>query len=102
MLHDVGKAIDPSDHAGAAVLALEDAVLPRTAFLIAHHMDAQAIRNGTLGQRARRRLAASEYYDDLMLLRDLDDAGRVPGAVVGTIEEAFEYLRSLGDDTAFA
>lgn len=102
LLHDVGKAIDPADHAGAAVLALEDAVPPRTAFLIAHHMDAQAIRNGTLGQRARRRLAASEYYEDLMLLRDLDDAGRVPGAVVGTIEEAFEYLRSLGDGTAFA
>jgi hypothetical protein len=30
-----------------------------------------------------------------MLLRKLDDAGRVPGVVVGTVDEALDYLRQL-------
>ncbi|MBV8264831.1 MAG: hypothetical protein JO252_00640, partial [Planctomycetaceae bacterium] len=41
---------------------------------------------------------ASEFFEDLKLLRDLDDAGRVPGAPVGTIDEALDYLRSLEDE----
>lgn len=95
LLHDVGKAMDPADHVGAALEALEGSITPRTEFLIAHHMDAQALRNGTLGHRAAIRLKESPDFDELMLLRDLDSAGRVPGAIVGTIDEAFYYLRSL-------
>ena len=49
LLHDVGKAIDPHDHVAAALEALEGAISDRTAWLIAHHMDAQAYRSGTLG-----------------------------------------------------
>jgi hypothetical protein len=30
-----------------------------------------------------------------MLLRELDDKGRVPGAIVGTVDEAIDYLREL-------
>jgi hypothetical protein len=30
-----------------------------------------------------------------MLLRQLDDAGRVPGAQVGTVDEALDYLKEL-------
>jgi hypothetical protein len=30
-----------------------------------------------------------------MLLRELDDQGRVPGAVVGTVDEALDYLKEL-------
>ena len=30
-----------------------------------------------------------------MLLRQLDDAGRVPGAVVDTVDEALDYLKEL-------
>lgn len=30
-----------------------------------------------------------------MLLRQLDDKGRVPGATVGTVDEALDYLREL-------
>ena len=30
-----------------------------------------------------------------MLLRDCDDRGRVPGAVVGTVDEALGFLRDL-------
>jgi hypothetical protein len=30
-----------------------------------------------------------------MLLREFDTAGRVPGAMVGTVDEALEYLKQL-------
>jgi HD superfamily phosphodiesterase len=39
LLHDVGKAIDPSDHVAAALEALEGSITDRTRFLIEHHMD---------------------------------------------------------------
>src|SRR6516165_7806985 len=38
LLHDVGKGIDPSDHVGAALQALDGLITPRTAFLIENHM----------------------------------------------------------------
>src|SRR5437763_9607901 len=38
LLHDVGKGIDPSDHVGAALQALDGLITPRTAWLIEHHM----------------------------------------------------------------
>ncbi len=95
LLHDVGKAIDPSDHVVAALQALEGAITDRTAWLIEHHMDAQAYRDGTLGARARARLQQHEEFDDLMLLRDLDNRGRVPGAVVCELSEALDYIRDL-------
>lgn len=100
LLHDVGKAIDPSDHVGAALQALEGTIPERTAELIAGHMEAQAYRDGTLGARARRRLEQSDEFDDLMLLRELDSRGRVPGAAVCELSEALEYLRELADEMA--
>jgi hypothetical protein len=33
-----------------------------------------------------------------MLLRDLDNAGRVPGATVGTVDEALDFLKQLERD----
>jgi len=42
-------------------------------------MDALAYVQGTLGARARLRLERSEEFDDVMLLRELDTRGRVPG-----------------------
>ena len=30
-----------------------------------------------------------------MLLRELDTQGRVPGAIVGTVDEALDYLKEL-------
>ncbi len=95
LLHDVGKAIDPSDHVGAAIQALEGAITERTEFFIAHHMDAHAYREGTLGNRARTRLQNHEDFEDLMLLRDLDKRGRIPGAIVGELGEALEFLRTM-------
>lgn len=95
LLHDVGKGIDPADHVDAALSALEGLITERTQFLIGRHMDAQQYRAGTLGARKRRELQASEDFDDLMLLRQLDDAGRVPGAHVGSVDEALDYLKEL-------
>jgi hypothetical protein len=58
-------------------------------------MDALAYKAGTLGARMRNHLQASEHFEDLMLLREFDTAGRVPGAMVGTVDEALEYLKQL-------
>jgi len=99
LLHDVGKAIDPSDHVLAGLQALEGTITERTETLIALHMDALAYRDGTLGARARARLRQSEEFDDLMLLRELDARGRIPGAIVCELEEALEYIRTLADES---
>ncbi|WP_165073226.1 HD domain-containing protein [Paludisphaera rhizosphaerae] len=98
LLHDVGKAIDSSDHVAAGLQALEGMITPRTETLIALHMDALAYRQGTLGARARLRLEQSEEFDDLMLLRELDSRGRQRGAIVCELEEALEYLRDLAEE----
>src|SRR5439155_5385635 len=70
LLHDVGKGIDPHDHVGAALQALDGLITPRTAFLIENHMLAQEYKAGTLGQRQKRRLEDAEDFDDLMELRE--------------------------------
>ncbi len=95
LLHDVGKGLDPLHHVDSALRALGDAVSERTAWLIANHADAQRIHDGTIGQRARRRLSASEDYDDLLLLAACDREGRAPGAAVPDLDEALDYLRDL-------
>lgn len=95
LLHDIGKGLDPFDHVNAGLQALEGLITPRTAWLIENHMAAQEYKAGTLGHRHRLRLEAHEDFEDLMLLREVDDAGRVRGAQVGTLDEALEYLRDL-------
>jgi len=99
LLHDVGKAIDPSDHVEAALQALEGTITDRTAELIACHMDAHAYRAGTLGGRKRARLQESEEFEDLMLLSELDKRGRQPGADVCEVSEALEFIRELDSDS---
>src|ERR1051325_8053442 len=95
LLHDVGKAIDPRNHVGEALESLEGTITPRTAWLIEHHMEAAALRDGTLGVRARRRLEASEDYETLLLLCDCDRAGRQRGVEAPDLEEALDFLREL-------
>ncbi len=95
LLHDIGKGLDRSRHVEAALEVLEGLITDRTRFLIERHMQAHDYRAGTLGARARRELEASPDFEDLMLLRECDDAGREPGAVVGTVDEALHYLREL-------
>jgi hypothetical protein len=95
LLHDVGKGIDPYDHVAAGLQALDGLITERTAWLIGNHMLALEYKAGTLGHRQRTRLESSDDFDDLMLLRDLDSRGRVPGAHVGTVDEAIEFLKDL-------
>jgi len=95
LLHDVGKGIDRTDHVAAGLSALDGLITERTQFFIENHMLAHEIKAGTLPPREKRRLQESPDYEDLLLLRELDSAGRVPGAVVGTVDEALDYLKEL-------
>ncbi len=95
LLHDVGKAIDPHDHVVAGLRALEGTLTERTSWLIEHHMDLMARPDRPMSPKLRAAIDASEYCDDLKLLRDLDEAGREPGAPVATVDEALAYLRGL-------
>jgi predicted nucleotidyltransferase len=98
LLHDVGKGIDPYDHVSAGLQALDGLITPRIAFLIENHMLALEYKAGTLGFKARKKLEASEDFDDLMLLRELDNRGRIPGVTVPTVDEALEFLKQLECD----
>lgn len=95
LLHDIGKGIDRADHVNAALDALDGLITERTKFLIEHHMDAHELREGKLAPDVRKTIESSPDFEDLMLLRELDDAGRVPGAVVGTVDEALDFLKEL-------
>jgi hypothetical protein len=95
LLHDIGKGLDRSNHVAAALQALDGLITERTRFFIEHHMDAHEYRAGKLPPRLRRELEKSPDFEDLLLLRELDDAGRVPGAPVGTVDEALDYLKEL-------
>src|SRR5438270_9907711 len=102
LLHDVGKGIEPHDHVTAGLQALDGLVTERTRFLIENHMLAHDYRAGTLPPKQTQKLKASPDFDDLLLLERLDVAGRVPGAVVGTVDEALDYLRQLERDNESA
>jgi hypothetical protein len=97
LLHDIGKAIDPTNHEAAALEALDGFITERTAWLIEHHMLAHQLAGRTLGARARRRLEQSEHYEDLVLLGECDRAGRQVGVEAPELEDALRYLRELGE-----
>jgi hypothetical protein len=97
LLHDVGKGIDPQDHVGAALAELDGYITERTAWLIEHHPEAAALRDGTLGARSRRRLEVSESFEELLLLAQCDRAGRQVGVPTSDVEEALDYIRELAE-----
>jgi len=99
LLHEVGRGIDPRNHVAAALESLADTITERTAWLIEHHCDAAAFRDGTLGARSRKRLEASPDFEDLMLLDQCDRQGRVRGAEASEIEDAIEQLRELAAES---
>jgi HD domain len=99
LLHDVGKAIEPQNHVVAGIEALRGSVTDRTLWLIEHHMDLLAGRDRPLSPRLKRDLETSEYYEDLQLLRAIDDAGRVPGQPVESLEEVLAYLKGLEEES---
>lgn len=92
LLHDIGKAIDPRHHAEVAAETLSGFVSSRVIFLIAHHMHALYLKQGTLGHKKARKLRQSEYFDDLMALRDFDTRGRERGVLVDTLNEVLEFV----------
>ena len=96
LLHDVGKAIDPSDHV-AAGLAGPGGGDHRAHGLAdrAPHGGARLSRRDARGPGARRGSSSPRSYDDLMLLHELDRNGRVPGASVCELDEALDYIRGL-------
>lgn len=95
LLHDVGKGIDPHNHVYAGLDALGSTITERTRFFIEHHMEALALLDGELGHRAVKRLRESPDFEELMLLRELDTAGRQGGVIVPTIEGALDAIRAL-------
>ncbi len=98
LLHDIGKGLDPQDHVGSGLEALDGFISSRTAWLIEHHMQAHRILDGTIGSRAHRRLRENENYEELLLLCECDRAGRVPGVQTSLLEEAIEAIRELATD----
>jgi hypothetical protein len=58
-------------------------------------MEAHGYKSGSLGARARVRLQNCEWFDDLMLLDDIDHRGRVRGAFVCELAEALAYIKDL-------
>src|SRR5262249_23673863 len=95
LLHDVGKGLNPTDHVNAGLQALEGLITERTRFFIEHHMHAHEYKVGTLKGKLKRQLESSTDFEDLLLLRECDDEGRVPGTHVGTVDEALDYLKEL-------
>jgi hypothetical protein len=92
LLHDVGKGIDLANPVETAVEALRGAVTPRTLALIAH---LRAFKIARQKPGAPPPVDDAHTLEDLNLLRELDELGRVPGATVGTIDEALAYLQRL-------
>ena len=83
LLHDVGKAIEPRDPGPAGLEALRGSISDRTLGLIAALHD------------PARRPDDADLRDDLDLLREVDEAGRVAGVPVGSVEEALGYVAGL-------
>lgn len=98
LLHDIGKGIQPQDHIGSGLEALDGFISARTHWLIEHHMEAHRIFDGSIGARAHRRLKENDSYDELILLSRCDRGGRVPGVLTRELEEVVEILRQLSYD----
>lgn len=92
LIHDIGLAIDRRRPIEAALEAVGPLLTERTRFLIENRpAGSEYIRTGRIARTFRR----SPHFDDLVLLARCDQKGRVPGAEVGTLEEALEYIAGL-------
>ncbi len=100
LLHDVGKAIDPSDHVNAGIEALDGFVTARTQWLIANHMLAHKINDGSIGSRKWRRLRENNSYNELLLLGDCDRGGRQVGVPTTELDEVLRYIRQISSSFA--
>jgi predicted HD phosphohydrolase len=102
LLHDVGKAVDLKDHLPHTLALLAGLVTRRTLWLIENLPDARRIAGRELSTERRRELEAAEDFHELMLLQELDQAGRVPGARTSSLDDALAFLRSLENDCGWA
>jgi len=100
LLHEVGQGIDPQSPTVAGLAALGEFVTPRTHWLIENLDAANASVEGNLGRRSLRRLAESEWFEDLMQLADCDRRGNSLGVRTSDLETALEYLRDMNADDA--
>lgn len=95
LLHDVGAAVNVDDPVPESLDLLDGIVTHRCRRLIRLLDAAHGYRELTLDPVDRRRLRACADFDDLLLLAELDESGRRPGAATSTIPEALDRLRSL-------
>ena len=95
LLHDIGKAIDRRNHVEAGLAALAGMITPRTEWLIENLPVAHELAIGTLGARARKRLASAPDCDELSLLCECDRDGRKRGVGVVDLDDAIDNLRAL-------
>jgi hypothetical protein len=92
LLHEVGRAINPRHPVLSGLDALGTLITERTRFLIEQRpVAAQYLRTG----ECPRSLRKSEHFEDALLLARCDRDGRVPGAPVGTLDEALDYIAGL-------
>jgi len=98
LVHEVGKAIDRSNHVAAGLEALGDLVTPRTKWLVDSLEAAHAHGDNTLGLRARHRLEAHPDFLDALLLAESDRKARVRGYDAPSLDEAIAILRALEQD----
>lgn len=98
LVHDLGKAIDRRNAVAATLAAIDAVVSPRTRWLVESLPAALAYHDGTLGQRARRRLEGHPDFLDALLLAEADRRGRVRGYDTPSLDDAIAVLRALDRD----
>lgn len=96
LLHEVGQAIDPRSATDAAIEVLRGTITRRTEWLVRHLADAQGYLDRSLSPVRRQELLDQpQWLEDLLVLLELDRAGRVPGLETPTIDEALEIIQRL-------
>ncbi len=95
LLHDIGFVVDPRIPREAAMRVLQDRVSERIEFLVSELDYAHAYLQGTQLPKWLRR---EESVDELIDLAKCDRDGRVPGAVVPTLDEALSELAEMSSE----
>lgn len=91
LLHEVARGVEQANRSAAIVEALSGSVTERTIWLILNHQT----KDQTGAKPPTPPTDSPEWLEDLKTLREVDLAGRVAAAVVGTLEQALDYLRGL-------
>ncbi len=87
LFHDIGKAIDCSNHADVGADVLSGIMSDRVCWMIRHHLDLLMFP-----KRCRKKYKGSTRLSDLEKLRRWDLAGRKTDVDVMSPEDALEYL----------